>query len=138
MRMPHPFNSHENKIIVERFFGKSLTLVTLFPEGEIFAPGEIVEINKFADTVAQDHEALIEKALGKLVENHYQEYTRISHGEHHSVGLFKKGLELQHVSVWADGSWAMVFQSQVGVLSNHQVCVSFPVDRSSFTSLIGN
>lgn len=138
MRMPHPYNSHENKILAERHFGKDLTLISMFPEEQIFAPGEIQTINDFADKMAKDHEAMVNQALEKLAENHYQEYVRISHGENHSIGLFKKGLELQHVSLWADGSWAMVFQSEVGVLSNHQVCVSFPVNRPSFTSLIGN
>lgn len=137
MRMPYPYNSSENKIQAERFFEKSAVNFSLFPLATIFNPGEIDILNIFADRIASESSKFTAEALEKIADNHYREYTRISHGEICNMSNFKNGLNLQSVSIWADGSWAMVYQSETGILSNNVVCVSFPIDRPSFTSLIG-
>lgn len=137
MRMPFPYCRTENHIQTERFLGKTAVTFTLLPEGDLFNPGEIDDLNRVADRVAAAPDQFLGEAYEKLAENHYREYERISHGERTSITAFKSGLVLQSVSVWADGSWAMVFQSEVGVLANNPVLASFPADRSSFTSLIG-
>lgn len=137
MRIPFPYNEQENYVTTERFFGKQCAAITLYPEGTIFNPGELEKLKEFADKIAENNEKYVAKALDKIYDNHFAEHQRISPGETCTKAIFKKGLELQFVSIWGDDGWAMVFNSQVGILSNHNVCASFPVGRPSFTAIVG-
>jgi hypothetical protein len=138
MRMPYPYNNQENKILTDRFFGKRAVIFVLYPERQLFSPGEVDQVQKVADTVTISYQTYVDQALDKIHENHYLEHLRLNPGENCSASIFKKGLNLQRVSVWSDGSWAMVFASDTGILANNTVCASFPVDRPAFTSVIGH
>lgn len=138
MRIPSPFNANDNQITAERFFGKMAVPFTLLPSALLFNPGDIEALNEFADKIAAKPGAYVDSALTKVTENHFREHQRINPGSPCSVAEFRDGLELQSVSVWPDGSWAMVFRSSIGILANNVVCASFPAHSPSFTSLIAD
>lgn len=138
MRIPSPFNANDNQITAERFFGKKAVPFSLLPSASLFNPGDIEALNNFADKISAKHGAYIDSALTKLTENHFREHQRINPGSLCSTDEFRAGLELQSVSIWPDGSWAMVFRSSIGILCNNVVCASFPANSPSFTSLIAN
>lgn len=138
MRVPSPFNTNENQILTERFFGKLSVPFVLLPLSSLFNPGDIEALNGFADKITAKFKAYTDSALKKISENHFREHLRINPGSTCSEDDFIAGLELQNVSVWPDGSWGMVFRSSKGILGNNIVCACFPTETPSFTSLIAD
>lgn len=138
MRVPSPFNTNENQILVERFIGKVTIPFALLPTSALFNPGDIEALNTFADKIAAKPKAYLDAALQKISENHFREHQRINPGSNCSEEQFRTGLELQNVSVWPDGAWGMVFQSSIGILGNNVVFACFPSKTPSFTSLIAD
>lgn len=136
LQIPSPFNSNENQISAERYFGKIAVPFSLIPGGRLFNPGDLESLQRFADAIASKPQPYLDSALKKIAENHYREHQRINPHSPCKESDFKDGLALQSVSIWPDGSWGMVFQSSTGILSNNVVCACFPAERSSFTSLI--
>lgn len=134
MRMPYPYIKKNYKVEIFKHFGPVSIPVYLIPEAEILGPGELLILTDFAEKIADAHKAKIKQALDKIQDNHLREHLRVSL-DHCSVEFFRNSLELQSVSLWADGSWAMVFRAQTDILSNRDVCVSFPADRPAFTAI---
>jgi hypothetical protein len=136
MRMPSPYAANDNQILVERHFDKKTVPFTFIPDNFLFNPGDIENLSAFADKISSKSDAFINSALSKIADNHYREHQRINPGDDSTPDAFRTGLTLQSVTIWPDRSWAMVFQSNSGILNNNVVYASFPANGSSFTSLI--
>lgn len=139
MRMPFPYNSNTPLSSVKvRLMEAEVDVFLLqgeepLPENELDILSHLAKVFPQAEDVKRDMLAI---ALEKVAENHYQEHVKTHPGETVLKTAFKQGLVPLCVTLWLDGSWAMTFSPQVGILGCKHVCASFPMDRPAFTSIV--
>jgi hypothetical protein len=139
MYMPFPYNSttplHQVAVEIQ---GASIPVYLLL--GNKPVDDAVLNVAKdsirdfpFSKFMSPD---MLDLALDKAAENHYPEHLKTNPGHTVSKSAFKKGLKPLSATLWIDGSWGVTFVPDTGILGSRHVCVSFPVDRPEFTSVI--
>lgn len=139
MYMPFPYNSTTplHQVTVE-LQGVSIPVYLLLgnkpvDDAVLNVAKESIKNFPFSMFMSPD---MLDQALDKAAENHYPEHLKTNPGRTVSKTAFRQGLKPVSATLWVDGSWGVTFTPDTGILGSRHVCVSFPVDRPEFTSVI--